>query len=330
MTRHAAQNPSTIVIANRAAAAGKVGRKWPTIDAALRRVIGDYEPHFTSERGHAATLAQDAVASGITSIISVGGDGTNHEVLCGIMAANVPPGSVTLGMIPFGTGGDFKRLLRRAKTIRQAVEELATPGDLVDVGHVRFIGDDGQPKERYFLNSTSFGLGGLVDKLVNETPKTFGGKASFYIATLRALMRYKATHVRLFIDDEDVGEHAIANVFVANGRYTGGGMTVAPDALLDDGLFDISLIPHMSMFKLVTRVGKLYDGSFRDLPEVHTWRGKKVEARRLDPAMGLLDVDGENPGGIPATLQLIPRAIRVRNLRSSVLSERVSLPTSRR
>lgn len=320
MTSHHVSPSTTVVIANRSASAGKVGRKWPAIEAALRTHLGDVEHRFTSGPQHATELAREAVEQGFTSIISVGGDGTNHEVLTGIMRANPAPGAITLGLIPFGTGGDFKRLLRRAKTMDEAVQELRTPGDLIDIGHLRFDDAAGVSQERYFLNSTSFGLGGLVDKLVNETPKTFGGAASFYIATMRALMRYKATHVRLLIDDVDVGEFAIANVFVANGRTTGGGMTVAPDALLDDGYFDISLIPHMSVFRLVTSVGQLYDGSFRDRPEVRTWRAKKIEAQRLHPDMGLLDVDGENPGGIPATLTLIPKAIRVRNLSSAVLT----------
>ena len=304
-----------MIIVNRSAAAGRVRRRWNAVLRSIERHLASHEIHFTEYPQHAIELAETLASQGHRRFVSVGGDGTTHEVLTGILRAAPADGSVTLGVIPMGTGGDFKRLLKHQRTLEDAVQAIAeTEARCVDVGRVRYASNAGDTEERYFLNSTSFGLGGLVDKLVNETPKVFGGKVSFYIATLRAIARYKCTSVRLKIDGEDVGEYDVANVFVTNGRYTGGGMLVAEHSIVNDGLFDISLVPDRGVMWMVTNVGKLYDGTFRQVPGIQAWRASQIQATHLNDQMGLLDVDGENPGKLDAFLEVVPLAIRIPNL----------------
>lgn len=316
----AKKNEPWMIVVNRVAAAGRVRRHWRQLRQAIERHLEHYEIHFTEYPAHAIELAEGLASQGHRRFISVGGDGTTHEVLTGILRAAPADGSVTLGVVPMGTGGDFKRLLRRNRTPFEALEAIAhSKPRRVDVGRVRFATNANETDERYFLNSTSFGLGGLVDKLVNETPKVLGGKTSFYVATMRALAQYRSTRVRLEIDGMHVGDHDIANVFVANGRYTGGGMLVAERAMLNDGFFDVSLIPDRGVLWMMANVGKLYDGSFREVPGIFGWRARQVTALHLNDRMGLLDVDGENPGKLDAVIEMIPLAVSVPNLREDVL-----------
>lgn len=309
-----------IVIVNRAAAAGRVNRRWERVRRCLERDVPFHEVHFTEYAAHAIEVAEAHASRGHRRFISVGGDGTTHEILTGILRAAPADGSVILGVVPMGTGGDFKRLLKHQRTLEEAIHAITqTPARPIDVGRVRFASYSGQSEERFFLNSTSFGLGGLVDKLANETPKIFGGKVSFYIATLRALAQYKSTRVRLELDGEHAGDHDIANIFVTNGRYTGGGMLVAEHSLLNDGVFEVSMVPERGVFWMMRNVGKLYDGTYRKVPGVLAWKARQVTALHLNERMGLLDVDGENPGKLDAILDIVPRAIRVPNLRDDVL-----------
>lgn len=309
-----------MVIANRAAAAGKVRRQWRHIQRSLDAHLGSYELHFTEHAGHAMELGEQLAAEGHQRFISVGGDGTTHELLTGILRSAAPDGGVTLGIVPMGTGGDFRRILANNATTDDALKAIvSTPARRVDVGHVRYLGHSGEEESRYFLNSTSFGLGGLVDKLVNEMPKVLGGKTSFYLATVRALAKYRSTRVRLELDGVHAGDFDIANVFVTNGRYTGGGMLVAEHSMLNDGLFDVSMVPDKGALWMMRHVSRLYDGTYRQVPAIQWWRAREVRALHLNDRMGLLDIDGENPGRIDATITLVPRAISVPNLRDDVL-----------
>lgn len=304
-----------VVIANRTAAAGRVRRRWKKVQRALDQHLKSYELHFTQHRKHATELAAEFAIRGDRHFIAVGGDGTMHEIVTGLLRVVPADGSATLGVIPMGTGGDFKRLLTHADSIEATVRGIVeNSSPRVDVGRVTFQNYEGREETRTFLNSTSFGLGGLVDKYVNEAPKFLGGKASFYIATLRALAGYKTTRVRLVIEGEDAGVHEVANVFITNGRFTGGGMLVGPNSKLNDGLFEVSMVPNLGVFWMMRNIRRLYDGSYRDLSTVKTWQVSEVRAEHLNEDMGLMDVDGENVGTLDAVIDMLPGAIRMPNL----------------
>lgn len=304
-----------VVIANRTAAAGRVKRRWKAVQRALDMHLESYALHFTEGQQHATRIAEEQAHQGQRHFIAVGGDGTMHEVLTGILRVIPPDGRAMLGVIPMGTGGDFKRLLKHAHSIDAAVQAIVhTRARAVDVGRVTFQNHRGEQETRTFLNSTSFGLGGLVDKYVNETPKFLGGKISFHLATLRALANYKNTCVHLQIDGKDEGVHEVSNVFVTNGRFTGSGMLVGPESKLNDGCFEVSLIPNLGVFWMMRNIRKLYDGSYRQLPRVKLWKAKDIRATHKNEEMGLLDVDGENVGKLDAIIDMLPRAIRIPNL----------------
>jgi diacylglycerol kinase (ATP) len=165
---------------------------------------------------------------------------------------------------------------------------------------------------RYFINIASFGIGGLVDRYVNQSHKWLSGKASFFLATMRASLHYKNARCRIAFDDGPLVQLPIYSVAVSNGRFFGGGMKIAPDAEIDDGRFDVVTIGDVSVVTMMRHSGKIYRGAHIGLPNVSVERARKVVAEPVDASEEvLLDVDGEAPGRLPATFELVPQAIRI-------------------
>jgi diacylglycerol kinase family enzyme len=133
--------------------------------------------------------------------------------------------------------------------------------------------------------------------------------------TVRELIRYRFQQVRISVDDGEPVDATIALVACANSRYFGGGMMIAPDAALDDGLLEVIVVRGVSKLKLIADLRLVYSGAHRRLKSCIFMRGKKITVEPLgDPLANgaLLDIDGESPGRIPATFEVLPAAIRVR------------------
>jgi diacylglycerol kinase family enzyme len=242
-------------------------------------------------------------------------------VVDGIMSTEPQPGEITLGQIPFGTGGDFKRVLQNSSSYHAALASLPiAPTFRCDVGRIEFVNHKGEPATRHFLNIASCGIGGLVDQIVNRTPKWLGGKLSFYLGTVRALFEYEPTRCRLTVDGELIGVFDLTGVFIANSRYAGGGMQFAPDALVDDGLFEVVVVPALPLWDSLLNLSAVYKGEHLARDEVVHCQGREIHVEPLDGTLGLLDVDGEAPGRIPATFSVVPGAIKVANLVPEVRS----------
>jgi diacylglycerol kinase family enzyme len=140
-----------------------------------------------------------------------------------------------------------------------------------------------------------------------------GGKAAFFLGTLRAMLVYKDPAVRVIVDGRPWLEAPIFNVALANGRYFGGGMMIAPDADPSDGLLDVVALHDMTRLQSVALAQHIYKGAHLGLPGVSTTRAKVVEAAPL--ARGnevLIDMDGETPGKLPLRAELAPGALRLR------------------
>lgn len=303
---------ATVAIVNPAAAGGRVGREWSALAGMLRSHLGEIEFVHTSCHGDGVRCARQAVESGATTLLSLGGDGTHNEVVNGIMAASPEPGAITLGILPSGTGGDFRRMLEHSGTLEEAARHLPSAAShLIDVGHLTYRTDDGESGERWFLNMTSFGIGGLVDRIVNDSSKRLGGKATFFLSSLRAMRRYTPASVQLTIDGTDVGTFTVTNIAVANGRWAGGGMMFAPEARLGDGLLDVIVIRDASLLGSLRFTPSLYRGEHLDSSLVEHFRGTSIEARTVNEHPAWLDVDGEAPGVLPAHLTCVPGALRL-------------------
>lgn len=303
------------VILNPTAAGGAAARKKSAILSALTVAGSPPEVAETQGPGDAGRLVREARRDGVQCVVLVGGDGTLNDAVQGYLE---PDGSVAAGpelaLIPSGTGGDFRRTFGLGDSIQIAAARLleATPRPL-DLGLLSVTSHQGQTVRRAFINITSFGIGGLTDRIVNESPKWIGGKAAFLLGTLRAMLVYKNAPVRVRVDGKVCIEGPIFNVALANGRYFGGGMQIAPDADPADGLLDVVALEDLSRLESVALSQHVYKGAHLSRRGVSVARGKVVEAEPLAAGTEVLvDMDGETPGRLPLRAELAPGALRLR------------------
>jgi diacylglycerol kinase (ATP) len=301
------------LIVNPRSAAGRTGRHFDRIARAVRSAIGDFECAFTQSRGDGSRLAREAVASGGELVIAVGGDGTASEVVDGLTLARPRDPDPLFGFIPRGTGGDLRRTLGLPQDLDEAARALASRRDvLCDLGRIEFVGPDGKPAVRHFVNVAGFGVSGVVSEEVNRGLKLGSGKLSFMLASAKALLRWSDQPVRWRADEGAWVEQHVTALSVCNGRYFGGGMQVAPNARIDDGLFDVVVWKGLGFADFITKKRMLYDGTHVTLRNTEVLRARTVEAEPIGDSPVLLDVDGEQPGRLPARITILPGALRVR------------------
>jgi diacylglycerol kinase (ATP) len=303
------------VILNPTAGSGAAARKRAVIVGALTHRGVKPEVRETTGPGDAGRLLREARRDGVGCAVLVGGDGTLNDAVQGFLE---PDGTVAsgpeLGVVPSGTGGDFRRTFGIGEAIEEAAARILNAAPrAVDLGLVTVTSHSGERVRRAFINITSFGIGGLTDRIVNSSPKWIGGKAAFFLGTLRAMAVYKNLPVRVRVDGAVVLEAPIFNVAVANGRYFGGGMMIAPDADPSDGLLDVVALADMSKLESALLSQHIYQGKHLGRAGVSVARGKVVEAEPLAASTEVLvDMDGETPGRLPLRVELATGALRLR------------------
>jgi len=312
-----------LVIANPKSAGGSTRGKWSAIASDLRTHFGPFNVAFTKGPGDGTDLARSAGEKGRTFIIACGGDGTINEIANGILQSGK---DVELGIFPSGTGGDFRRTIEMPDENREAARALKN-GETkrIDVGKVTFIDHSGKQAERYFLNVSSFGLAAsIIERVKGSTSLSWlpldsvRGRASFALSTLQEVIALGPTAVRVKIDDKDERTLQTINFCIANARFFGGGMKIAPEAKLNDGFLDVINIGDIRTAKIILNAYTLYRGTHLDLREVKDTLAKKIEARPLhDDQEVHIEIDGELPGKLPATYEVVTGALRVRVPRSS-------------
>jgi YegS/Rv2252/BmrU family lipid kinase len=301
------------LIVNPASASGQTGRHFDAIARAVRSAVGDFECAFTSARGDGVRLARQAIGAGGKLLVAVGGDGTASEVIDGMQQAPSGEGGTLFGFIPRGTGGDLRRTIGICEDVAGAAQALASRNVAVlDLGRIEFAGPDGTRQARHFANVAGLGISGVVSRMVNHGIRLPSGKLSFMLATARALLGWRDQPLRWRVDDGAWHEERLTALSVCNGRYFGGGMKVAPDARMDDGLFDVVIWKGLGIGDFVVKRPMLYDGTHLRLENTRVVRAKVVEVEPMDGADVNLDVDGENPGTLPARFTLLPGALRIR------------------
>ncbi len=306
-----------LIIVNPKSASGSTENRWARIAADWASYYGAFNVDFTQHSGHATELAKNAAENGREFIVACGGDGTINEVANGIMLSGT---AAELGVLPMGTGGDFRRTLGLPSTIRRSAEELKNGvTKQIDVGKVTFQNHQNQTEERFFVNIASVGLSASIIERVKTTGNlswlafdSLRGKASFAYSTLQEVFNLNAKTIRVKFDDEPVKALQTIVFCVANARYFGGGMKIAPSAIIDDGKFDVVNIGDIGTKKIMLNVRSLYNGSHLSMEEVKHRNAKKIEVSAYNGNEIHLELDGELPGKLPAVFEILPNALRVR------------------
>jgi diacylglycerol kinase (ATP) len=283
------------IIANPKAGHGRgrraVARLRSVLDA--RRI--DYHLLLTEGPGHAVELARAAVASQPSRLTVVGGDGTLSEVINGVLGTGVE-----IAIIPAGTGNDV------ARTMKLPYNDLLDSVDIALSGRSRAI-DIGAERERCFVSGFGVGFPSLVAEQSRRV-KWLGGSAAFAIAVFTALHRMRPIRIRLILDGE--GEDlTCTSVLVQNTPYTGGGLLIAPDAVVDDGWLDVVVIGPIRKLDLLVNFARVYEGSHRHHPAFSVYRARRVqiETDELLPKM----FDGDVFGSAPVDIEVRCGAVHI-------------------
>lgn len=312
--------PPPLVIINPESANGATRSAWPKIASELGTHFGAFNCKFTSKPGEGIELAAEAAKKGTKLIIACGGDGTISEVANGILAAG---NDAELGILPSGTGGDFRKTIGIPSRPADAARILRDGRTRqIDVGRVTFTKDGGEQESCYFLGVVSFGMSADVVARVKEGgpewlpakgPKWLRGRVSFALAMVQTAIKTDATRVIVQLDEEPARHLTVANLCVANARYFGGGMKIAPNAKLTDGKFDVVSIGELGTARILANAPRLYMGAHLSMSEIGHAIASKIIARPLDKNQRIaIEVDGELPGYLPATFQILPKALHVR------------------
>lgn len=314
-----ASDDAVLVVFNPAAGGGRAERWRPL----LRRAV-DEAPvaiHWveTEGPGHAESLVR-RWRHGIERVVAVGGDGTVHEVVNGLLDVDeldrTNAGSpVALGVVHLGTGGDYRRGLRSPRGWRDQLE-LALTGTpvLVDVLRVDLEGLDGTPRRRISANVAGAGMNGRVVELANQSNKEWGGLATFAWATVQAVIERPLADVEVEWIDESGGTHrwdgCLAASFFANGAYCGNGMWLGRGGSLRDGQLEMTLIPDIPLLQMLFQVPKLYAGTVDRVRRVV--RSSMSTVTMSSPnASVTVDLDGELAGRLPLKIRVVPNVLRV-------------------
>jgi len=292
-------------IVNPSAAGGRAGRRW-TEEIVPRLQVSHENVVTTAYPGHAAELARSAAESH-APIIAVGGDGTVHEVVSGLMAVqrHRPP----LGILPLGTGNDIARSvgLRSGEDALKALERAHTrPLDLIRVDCL----EESVSVTRFACLTASAGISAMVIRSLRPWMKRWlGSENAYMLATLIALVRYRPSQMQVQWPDGDfTGKLLMVNV--GNAEYeSGGGMRMSPGARIDDGMVNISIIRAAPLPRLLRKLPGIRTGAHIHEPEVVYFLAARVQVDS-DPPVGI-QMDGDIRGHTPATFTVLPHALQV-------------------
>ena len=261
----------------------------------------DAEILYTSARGEARQLAARA---GRRPVVAVGGDGTAHEVLNGLLGGD-GLARPRLGVLQCGTGSDWQRTAPGPPHPDQVAAWLSRDRwRPIDVGRL-----ESTAGRRYFLNAADVGIGAAVVRRAEGGPRALGGTINFLGAAVVSLMLHRNAPVRMEIDGGPVQSLRVRTIAVANGAYFGGGMWIAPSARPDDGRLDVVVIGDVSRWLGLRSLPLLYRGTHGRLAQVRFATARQV-AIEADEPIGI-EADGELAGETPATFAIVPNAVEI-------------------
>ena len=308
----------TKVIVNPMAAKGRMRHRWPWYRARLEAVLGPLDASFTLRPGDATRWASAAARSGFERFVVLGGDGSVNETLNGMLASGIDASTLTLSPMPAGTGNDSCRGLGVPLDPAEAIDALANRRTrLVDAMRVELLGLDGAPRTRHGLILVSFGAPATISRNASASRwmKRLG-RIAYYLATPQVVLRYAMRATRIAIDDAPAEERALFGGMIAGLPNGGGGMRLVPPARPDDGLLDMVELGQIDRFEALFKLmPKLYDGGHMAHPSVSLRQGMRSVRLESGEAETLVDIDGETIGRLPATVTVVPNAIRVPDFR---------------
>lgn len=292
--------PEAVLIINPTAGRGKAGRSEDAIRTLLGERGAGWQWQHTEKSGDAQRMAHAAAQAGVQRIIAVGGDGTLHEVVNGVLGTGA-----SVGLIPFGTGNDFARGIGLHGSLERAC--AAVVGGVTRPMDVGVIEGEGTNGLKHFLVLSGTGFDARTAQTVNAGIRFLSGPLAYVWGAVQTLRKFSPFALTLTLDDEPARKLSCMFVSFANVETTGGGMKIAPGARPDDSCLDICLVGAVSKLTLLYQLTQVFSGSHVKHPAVTLLRARTIRVE-ADPPQPLL-IDGEVCGTTPATVSLLPGAL---------------------
>lgn len=304
------EQPFWHIIVNPAANKGRVSRLWPAFEALLQELGFAYSAYFTKGRGDAMDIVDRVALQGGRYILGLGGDGTNHELVNGIMRQqHCPSTEIHYALMPMGTGNDWARTYDTPTNMRARLLRLQHPEFRhQDVGLAHFI-RNGVPGERYFVNVAGMAYDGYIGQQLETRPVK--NKLDYLLRVAQHLFEYKLSKARIHFDGRSAEDY-FYTINIGLCRYSGGGMQFVPQAVPDDGLFALTYAGKLSKVDVLLQTPRFYNGSLLKHPKVEGHQAEDIVVEHLEGHKPtLLEADGEFLGETPVKFTLLKRALKL-------------------
>ncbi len=279
------------VIINPTSGYGSSRKKWTGIKQLLTAYGFNFHHAFTEYHKHSVALVHQAIREGIKNFISVGGDGTLHNIVNAIMTQDVVISSeINVGIIPIGTGNDWVKTHHIPSNIEQAIQ-LIKNGNVAkqDIGKIEFIGQ--KKSAVYFNNLAGIGFDGYVVSKVHKYKHI--GALAYLAGTFVGLFSFKNFHSKTIINSQVVSGKTLM-VLIGLCKYSGGGMQLTKTPNPFDGLFDVSIAGNFSKFDIIKNVSKLFNGKIVDVKKVFSFKSPSIIIEtHLNDEFPFIQADGE-------------------------------------
>ena len=296
---------------NPAAGKGKVNRKLPFIEKSLLSNQIFYELVKTQKSGDAILLVKKGIENGFRNIMAIGGDGTNNEVVNGIIQQDIVPSqSITYALLSIGTGNDwikthgipqnipkFLMMLKKGKTTFQ------------DIGVVSYLNSETVQK-RYFVNVAGMAYDAFVVKETEKQSGIFSNKLFYLISLMRYLFQYKLQKAKIQVNGLELRDY-FYTINVGICRFAGGGMEIVPHAVPNDGQLAITIAGQLSKWSVILNTYRFYNGTIAKLSKISTHFSTNIKVESLENDPIFLEVDGEFLGHTPVEFGIVPKALKI-------------------
>ena len=291
------------VVINPTSGNGAAKKLWPKIEQRLLTYQFDFEYAFTQYHKHSVKLIQKSINQGFINIISVGGDGTLHNIVNGIMSQDkVSPTNITIGVIPIGTGNDWVKTYDIPKDIETAIQIIKNGNTTEqDIGKIEFLNQVMPPV--YFNNLAGVGFDGFVVSKAGKY-KHFGAMA-YLIGTVMGLFAFKNFETEISLNTEVITTKSLM-ILIGLCKYSGGGMQLTKTPHPSDGLFDITIAENFSKWDIVKNISKLFNGKIVNFKKVQTFKAESITIKILQEDKPFIQADGELIGSGDFRITMLP------------------------
>jgi len=293
------------VIVNPTSGNGASKKKWPLIFNELTNQNFVFKVAFSEYKNHSEELVQNAIKQGFTKLICVGGDGTLHTIVNGILSFNPSNiNEIKIGIIPIGTGNDWVKTYKISKIYKEAIQTIKAENTIKqDIGKIQILNSG---KEVFFNNLAGIGFDGYVVNKVNKYKNL--GFLAYLTGALVSITSYKKPSLEITFNNTILKNKTLM-LLIGICNFSGGGMQLTKNPNSRDGLFDISFIKTVNLFQILRNIPDLFNGKITNHKLVENYKTAELEIKVLDKQETYIQADGELIGSGNFKVSILPKAI---------------------